>query len=218
MAETLPELSRIERRKARTRAALIDAAQRLFAQQGATDMSIQEITEAADVGFGTFYNHFASKAELFDAAIAEAFEEHGAWLDELLADEDDPAVVFATSMRLTGRLLKTHPDMAQVMMHATGQLLRSDRGLAPRALRDIRAAAAAGRFTVGDPEVALACAGGSLVAVLHLVSANPRAGVDRTTDEMVHNVLRMFGMNDRDATGIVSRPLPKAARAGARRR
>jgi AcrR family transcriptional regulator len=217
MAQTSPDVSRVDRRKARTRAALVDAAKRLFAEQGATDMSIQEITEAADVGFGTFYNHFASKAELFDAAIAETFEEHGAWLDELLADEDDPAVIFATSMRLTGRLLKTHPDMAQVMMHATGQLLRSDHGLAPRALRDIRAAAEAGRFIIGDPAVALACAGGSLVAVLHLASANPRVSVERVTDEMVRNVLRMFGLSERDAAAIVTRRLPSTTRRQPRR-
>jgi AcrR family transcriptional regulator len=31
-------------------------------------VSIQEITEAADIGFGSFYNHFESKEQLFRTA------------------------------------------------------------------------------------------------------------------------------------------------------
>ena len=68
---------RLERRKARTRAALIAAARDVIARDGSPSVSIQQITDAADVGFGSFYNHFSSKDELFEAAIAEAFEEHG---------------------------------------------------------------------------------------------------------------------------------------------
>jgi len=78
-----------------------------------------------------------------------------------------------------------------------------------RSQRDIRAAAAAGRFVVEDVEVAFACAAGALVGVMHLVAANPRLSVERKTDEMVRNVLRMFGMPDAEAAAIVKRPLPK---------
>ena len=53
--------NRLDRRKARTRQALIDAAVRLIADGRSERASIQEITEAADIGFGSFYNHFESK-------------------------------------------------------------------------------------------------------------------------------------------------------------
>ncbi|MEV1243472.1 TetR family transcriptional regulator [Nonomuraea sp. NPDC049750] len=85
--------SRGERRKLRTRRALIEAAQEIYAERGDFEVSIQQITDAADVGFGTFYNHFSSKAELLDAAIAEALETHAAWLERLLADVDDQTVL-----------------------------------------------------------------------------------------------------------------------------
>jgi hypothetical protein len=49
--------TRLDRRKARTRQALIDAAARLIAEGRGERASIQEITEAADIGFGSFYNH-----------------------------------------------------------------------------------------------------------------------------------------------------------------
>ena len=32
-------------------------------------MPILEITQAADVGMGSFYNHFETKEQLFDAAV-----------------------------------------------------------------------------------------------------------------------------------------------------
>ena len=57
--------SRLDRRKARTRQALIDAAVRLIAEDREDRPSKAEITEEADIGFGSFYNHFDSKEQLF---------------------------------------------------------------------------------------------------------------------------------------------------------
>ena len=78
-------VSRLDRRKARTRQALIDAAVRLIATGRGERASIQEITEAADVGFGSFYNHFASKEELFEAASLEVLERWGQMIDRACA-------------------------------------------------------------------------------------------------------------------------------------
>ena len=83
--------SRGQRRKALTRTALIGAAQRFLADGGSPEVSIQEITNAADVGFGSFYNHFDSKAALFDAAITETLAEHARLIRQATAHLDDPA-------------------------------------------------------------------------------------------------------------------------------
>jgi Transcriptional regulator len=55
------------RRKRETRARLLDAALRLMAERGMDSVAINDITEAADVGFGSFYNHFGSKEGIFTA-------------------------------------------------------------------------------------------------------------------------------------------------------
>lgn len=206
--------SRVDRRKARTRAALVAAARTLLARDGGVDASIHEITELADVGFGSFYNHFATKAELFDAAVAETLEEHGALLDEITAGIEDPAEVFAASVRLTARLHKTHPQIAQIMANTGPTYLTSPSGLAPRALRDIELATAAGRFDVADPVVALACTGGSLFAVLHVIDGKSKAQVDRVSDEVATNLLRMFGVPADEARKIATQPLPTLAVTG----
>ncbi|HEV7855236.1 MAG TPA: TetR family transcriptional regulator, partial [Mycobacterium sp.] len=98
-------VNRLTRRKQRTRAALIKAAQ-AFIAAGKMNVPVLEITQAADVGMGSFYNHFQSKEQLFDAAVAEVLDAHGALLDHLTASLDDPAETFACSFRLTGRLFR----------------------------------------------------------------------------------------------------------------
>lgn len=52
---------RRERRKAETRERLFRAAMRLFAERGFSKTTTESITEAADVGQGTFFNYFPSK-------------------------------------------------------------------------------------------------------------------------------------------------------------
>jgi AcrR family transcriptional regulator len=60
-----PRPSRLrERKKLQTRQAIIDAADGLFAAQGYTRTSIDEITAAADVSRRTFFAYFPSKADL----------------------------------------------------------------------------------------------------------------------------------------------------------
>jgi AcrR family transcriptional regulator len=49
------------RRSAETREGLFRAALDLFARKGFTETTVEDITEAADVGKGTFFNYFPSK-------------------------------------------------------------------------------------------------------------------------------------------------------------
>ncbi|GCE20056.1 TetR/AcrR family transcriptional regulator [Dictyobacter kobayashii] len=59
------------KRRAKTRADLLAAARHVFARKGYHDASILDITEAADVGVGTFYLHFRDKDEIFNTLIDE---------------------------------------------------------------------------------------------------------------------------------------------------
>ncbi|HMD30571.1 MAG TPA: helix-turn-helix domain-containing protein [Candidatus Acidoferrales bacterium] len=53
--------ARRERRKAETYERLMRAALRLFAERGLANTTVEQITEAADVGKGTFFNYFPTK-------------------------------------------------------------------------------------------------------------------------------------------------------------
>jgi AcrR family transcriptional regulator len=190
-----------------TRAALIGAAQNFIAA-GKINVPVLEITQAADVGMGSFYNHFDSKEQLFQAAVNEVLDAHGALLDKLTESLDDPAETFARSYRLTGRLFRLRPDISRVLLNLGPELISSDSGLAPRALRDIKAATEARRFTVDDPELAVAIAAGTLSALGAVLHNQPERDAAATTDRVAEDLLRIYGVPADEAREICRRPLP----------
>ena len=199
--------NRLERRKMRTRAALIRAAQELIAD-GKLNVPVLEITRAADVGMGSFYNHFDSKEQLFEAALNEVLDMHGALLDLLAESMEDPAEVFASSFRLTGRMFRKRPDLSRVLLNSGLALISADRGLGPRAMRDIAAASRAGRFRVADPELAMAVAGGALMGLGQLLTDQPERDDAEATDQVAADLLRICGVPADEAREICRRPLP----------
>jgi len=176
--------NRLDRRKARTRQALIDAAARLIADGRGDRASIQEITETADIGFGSFYNHFDSKDQLFATASADMLERWGQMIDQACAGIADPAEVFAVSFRISGRLGRTHPDIARFLTGAGLNVLGSPTGLAPRALRDIKAGQEVGRFVALDAETMLSTVAGGLLGLLHHSQRDPGRVTEEAVDQL----------------------------------
>ncbi|MDT8069188.1 MAG: TetR/AcrR family transcriptional regulator [Terriglobia bacterium] len=84
-AKALPppnNAGRRERRAAETRLRLFRCALQLFSERGFPNVTVEDITEAADVGKGTFFNYFESKdhvlgvlAEIQLGKVQEAVEE-----------------------------------------------------------------------------------------------------------------------------------------------
>lgn len=204
--ETAERPNRLERRKQLTRAALIKAAQGFIAA-GKFNVPVLDITQAADVGMGSFYNHFDSKEDLFQAALDDIFDGYGAVLDRLPA-VDDPAEMFARSFRLTGRLFRRRPQESQALLNSGLTAMLSDRGLAPRALRDITAADRVGRFHIDDAELSLALAAAALMALGQLLFNEPDRDDAQSTDRMVADLLRVYGVPADEADEICRRPLP----------
>ena len=56
-----PRPNRRERRRVEIREKLFRAALRLFAERGYLETTVEDITDAADVGKGTFFNYFPTK-------------------------------------------------------------------------------------------------------------------------------------------------------------
>jgi AcrR family transcriptional regulator len=200
--------NRRERGKARTRAALVQAAQR-FIRAGQRHVPILEITKAADVGLGSFYNHFESRDALFEVAVDEALDALGARLDELGAGIDDPAEVLAQGFRLTGRLFRQEPALMQVATSAGPGLMAAQRGLVPYTRRDLEAGIRAGRFSVTDLELALGMVVGSAVCLGEILRQQPDRDAASSADRMAAAVLRMLGVPANEADRIASAPLPE---------
>jgi AcrR family transcriptional regulator len=203
-----PRFSRLDRRQARTRQALVDAAAQLIAEGRGDRASIQEITEAADIGFGSFYNHFDTKDQLFATASSEVMERWGQMIDRASAGFSDPAEVFAVSFRTSGRLGWTHPEMARFLAARVRDLVDARAGLAPRALRDIKVGQAAGRFTVPDAVIALNAVAGGLLGLLRQPKQHPEH-VNEAVDQLAEGVLRMLGVPAAEAARLEVESLPE---------
>jgi len=67
-------LGRRERRKAETREKLFRTAMRLFAERGFFQTTTEDITAAADVGQGTFFNYFPSKQHILTVLSGKQIE------------------------------------------------------------------------------------------------------------------------------------------------
>ena len=203
-----PKVSRLDRRKARTRQALIDAAVRLIADGRGDRASIQEITEEADIGFGSFYNHFDTKEQLFQTASEEVLERWGQLIDRASAGITDPGERYAVGTRITGRLGWTHPDIAGFLVGAGLAVLDIPIGLVPRALRDIQAGQAAGRFTAPDAEIALSAATGGMLGLFRMRRRHPERVTETTVDQLAEADLRMLGVPADEAARLAALPLP----------
>ncbi|WP_329331367.1 TetR/AcrR family transcriptional regulator [Streptomyces sp. NBC_00663] len=208
MPTSAPPSNRFERRRAETRRALVRAARQILAETGDTSASIQAIAERADVGFGSFYNHFESKTELFEAAVVDALEEFGETFDERLHGIDDPAELVAAGFRLSARMATSHPELMQVLRRRGLGHLHSDNGLTSRALRDLQVGIGSGRFTTIEPVVALTALGGTLLSLVELRFARPDLDGDEAASNLAEMVLRMLGVPSKEAHEVARRPLP----------
>jgi AcrR family transcriptional regulator len=198
--------NRQSRRREATRGKLVAAAKSLFARQGVDNTRIQEITDEADVGFGSFYNHFESKEAIVEAVLAETVAAQAATIDVLTADLDDVAEVIAVAHRHFVRLARTDPEWAWLLIRLDVSHNVMVRALAPFARRDLRRGAKSGRLDVTDEIVALYGVGGAMLSVMRAVldGLAPKDADVRHAE----NVLRMLGLSREDAAEVARRPLP----------
>ena len=100
---------RPDRRRARTRAALLRAGQQLFSERSVDGVSIDDIVAAADVAKGSFYNHFPDK----DALAAALSDVARASIEEMASNLSigvaDPAERVTRALCAFARLAAENP-------------------------------------------------------------------------------------------------------------
>jgi AcrR family transcriptional regulator len=182
-----PPIEPKEDRGAGTRAALVSAAGRLFAERGYEDVSIDDVLGATGLSRGALYHHFAGKAALFEAVV-EAVEAAG--VERLVAASrgvEDPEAALRAGCRAWLELVRD-PAVRRVTLIDAPAVLgwerwraideRNGMGLLRLPLRRL---AAAGRF---DPTLVDGFAHMLLAALgeVALVAARADDGVAATRE------------------------------------
>lgn len=86
-------------RGARTRAALIAAARKVFERDGYLDAKLTDITKAAGCATGSFYTYFANKEEVFAAVLEQAQQDMMHPGMGRVSDTESPYAVLEASNR-----------------------------------------------------------------------------------------------------------------------
>lgn len=194
------------RKKRESRRRLLDAAFRLMAERGLNAVAIQEITEAADIATGSFYNHFDSKQDIYLAVTRRVFEDFADALDVLVAKLDDPAEVVAVCIRQTLLRAKREPVWGQFLVREGLSPEAASRGLGSRLRRDITRGIERGRFKPADPVMAFVATGGTVLAALsaqlHALEREENLG-----PRVAAVALQLLGLSAAQAARIANRPM-----------
>lgn len=210
------------RRKRETRQRLLEAALELMADKGMEGVAINEITEKADVGFGSFYNHFESKEAIYDAVTDWVFESFADALDRMQREVADSAEVISISIRHTLLRARREPVWGRFLLRE-GQTPRAlTRGLGLRLMRDIQRGFADRRFSSDDLVMTFLSVGGLVLMAISAQLQFGRGG-DAKSRELARSLgfadaelpertaataLKMLGLKAREADSVAFRDLP----------
>jgi AcrR family transcriptional regulator len=204
--------TRTDRRRARTRAALLDAARVLFAERGVEMATIAQIAERADVAKGSFYNHFESRDDILNAVVATSLDTLGAALDRRFeAEEADPALALAASLRSTLRVCIEDPTLGGFLLQSSSVFEVAEGTIAERGRHDLERGRQSGRFRFDDVETALCLIAGASQAVLR---RRLRGEIGEDAERhAITMILVMLGLSPREASDIAAEVEPDHERS-----
>jgi len=203
-------------RAERTRAALIGAGRRLFCERPVDAVTVDDIVQAAGVGKGSFYNHFADRDALVRAISAEIRSAAERAIDRANAEVEDPARRVARACCTYVRFALDEPERAGflVRVHASHTALETplNRGL----VDDLSRGLGTGRFRVATLEAGVLYVLGVTQMTLVRVVQEPSAAVAVSlAQQMCALLLSGLRVPDAEADLIAAQASEEIVRVGA---
>lgn len=112
---------RQERRKAKTRGAILDAAEEFFTTDPAS-ATIARIADAADVAVATVYQHFAGKDDLHLAVVERALEQNERLMMAVYESDELPVVKLVRAAGAYLRFFLETPQLFRLVALRQGQV------------------------------------------------------------------------------------------------
>ena len=209
--EPTTTVRRSDRTRMKTKMKLVLAAQAVMARVGVERATIAEIASEADVGFGSFYNHFTSKEEIALAVFELLTEDLAKVLDMAHEDMTDTALVVSYVQRLIIKKAHLDPVWGWFVVRAESALPQMQNTFKERAVATLRAGIRERRFSIPDVDTAVAITLGGLVGVIrNMLTKNLSDAVGTKFSELM---LRLYGIPIKEATSLAGHPLPHKLQA-----
>ena len=199
---------RRDRRKAEARQRLLIAAHRLIAENGVSDLRIGDVTDRADLGFGTFYTYFPSKDALIEAVVAEVLAGLASRIGSDALELTDPAEAASVSYRRFLRFSRDEPELARVLVELDRVNAIFEDAVTPWAMETLSRGRSSGRFAVDDLDLALTSIAGAALAAIRAILAGRIAPGPKTESRGAEMMLRGFGLDAASARELARRKLP----------
>jgi AcrR family transcriptional regulator len=205
-AEARAPLRRIDRRRARTRDALLRAGRALLAHREVGGLSVDEIVAAADVAKGSFYNHFADKdvfAREIGSAVRHQAEEAVTRANDGIAD---PALRLAQALCVFVRFAVEHRDSAQVLWRLNSGATMADAPINLRLREEVVLVAKAKPLIHLDAETGVLLVMGAIViAMRHVLEERVVTPPATVATRMSSGMLRALGLSTRRAQSLANK-------------
>ena len=186
-----------EAKRARTRAAILEAAGACYADPGSPPVTVEAVTQAAGLAKGTFYLHFqdlaALEAELGATLIADLNER----LEPARLAVGDPLTRMATAVTILLHDLAAAPPQARLAARAAATMPDVAQAVQARLRGDLAEAQSSGLLAVGSVDLATRIVVGLVEQAAWLFAASR---IDATAvPDIVRAVLRAMGCAPDDA-------------------
>jgi AcrR family transcriptional regulator len=203
-------------RAQRTRAALIGAGRRLYSRRPVDAVTVDEIVQAAEVGKGSFYNHFADREALVRVIAAEIRATVEAAVGRANTGFEDPARRLARAVCVYLRYALDEPEAAGVLVHIhsghTSLAAPLNRGL----VEDIETGLACGRFAVATVEPGvLYVLGVTQLALVRIVQEPTNVLAVALGQQMAALILKGLGVPSAEAELLAAQASDEIVRRGA---
>lgn len=109
---------RRERKRMATREKLFHTALRLFAERGFPNTTIEDITEAADVGKGTFFNYFPTKEHVLRFFAEQQLARVDGWVQMAIKSTAPAKQVMRRLVTTATDLPGANPELMRAMLGA----------------------------------------------------------------------------------------------------
>ena len=196
-------------KRARTKKKLITAARDLVYMKGAESIAIQEVTVAAGLATGSFYNYFDNKRDMLNAVIDDFQSVFETMLEPTRARLSDPAMRLAITLKYYFKQSQHNEAWRSFVINAGLSdevvLVQSQ----SQCLEDIKAGLRGGRFKSEDPAITQSLITG-MASHVCLEIQRGRLPIS-AVNETVRHVLRMLGLPDIAAKAFADAPLPDIA-------